>query len=201
MKRFARENSLSLSLSLSLFFLTIFLLALGGQAIAGHNLYNEGALAHQESQIGLWSYLTSSSFGQAVMENWQSEYLQFALFALASARSRSSPSICASGARRSRSRSALRPRTRPGRRGDRDGELSPPCSGRVSTGSPLGKSSACCRGGRKWEPRRRLRERRPRSPAPFRLCGRFAAVARLRWIPGSFVFAEGSRGFAGRPLG
>ena len=77
MKRFARENSLSL------FFLTIFLLALAGQAIAGHNLYNEEALAHQESQIGFWRYLTSSSFGNAVMENWQSEYLQFALFALA----------------------------------------------------------------------------------------------------------------------
>lgn len=75
-KEFAKENSLSL------FFLAIFLLALIGQAIAGHNLYNEEALAHEESTIGLWRYLTSSSFGQAVMENWQSEYLQFALFAL-----------------------------------------------------------------------------------------------------------------------
>ncbi len=75
-KRFVKENSLSL------FFLTIFLLALAGQAIAGHNLYNEEALAHRESTIGFWRYLTSSSFGQAVMENWQSEYLQFALFAL-----------------------------------------------------------------------------------------------------------------------
>jgi Domain of unknown function (DUF6766) len=27
--------------------------------------------------------VTSSSFGQAVMENWQSEYLQFTLFMLA----------------------------------------------------------------------------------------------------------------------
>ena len=77
MKRFVRENSLSL------FFLAIFLLALAGQAIAGHDLYNEEALAHRESQISLWRYLTSSSFGQAVTENWQSEYLQFALFALA----------------------------------------------------------------------------------------------------------------------
>jgi hypothetical protein len=77
MKRFVKENSLSL------FFLTIFLLALAGQAIAGHSLYNEEQLAHQESPISLWRYLSSSSFGQAVMENWQSEYLQFALFALA----------------------------------------------------------------------------------------------------------------------
>jgi hypothetical protein len=77
MKRFLRENSLSL------FFLTIFLLALIGQAISGHNLYNEEALAHKEETIGFWRYLSSSTFGQAVMENWQSEYLQFALFALA----------------------------------------------------------------------------------------------------------------------
>jgi hypothetical protein len=77
MRRFLRENSLSL------FFLTIFLLALVGQAISGHNLYNEEALAHDGETIGFWRYLTSSTFGQAVMENWQSEYLQFALFALA----------------------------------------------------------------------------------------------------------------------
>ncbi|HKO39485.1 MAG TPA: DUF6766 family protein [Solirubrobacterales bacterium] len=76
-KKFVKENSLSL------FFLAIFLLALIGQAIAGHSLYNQEALAHEEETIGFWRYLTSSSFGNAVMENWQSEYLQFALFALA----------------------------------------------------------------------------------------------------------------------
>lgn len=77
MKRFLKENSLSV------FFFAIFLLALLGQAISGHNLYNEEAVQHKESTIGFWRYLSSSEFGQAVMENWQSEYLQFALFALA----------------------------------------------------------------------------------------------------------------------
>ncbi|HST68924.1 MAG TPA: DUF6766 family protein [Solirubrobacterales bacterium] len=76
-REFLKENSLSL------FFLAIFLAALIGQAIAGHNLYNEEALAHEEGTISFWRYLTSSSFGNAVMENWQSEYLQFALFAMA----------------------------------------------------------------------------------------------------------------------
>jgi hypothetical protein len=75
--RFVRDNSLSL------FFLAIFLAALAGQAIAGHNLYNEEQLAHGEGTISLWRYLSSSHFAQAVTENWQSEYLQFALFALA----------------------------------------------------------------------------------------------------------------------
>jgi hypothetical protein len=77
MKRFVKENSLSL------FFLAIFLAALLGQAIAGHDLYNEEQLAHGGAAISFWGYLSTSHFGQAVTENWQSEYLQFALFALA----------------------------------------------------------------------------------------------------------------------
>jgi hypothetical protein len=77
MRRFLRDNSLSL------FFLIIFVGALVGQAIAGHSLYNQEALGHGSDPISLWNYATSSSFGQAVMENWQSEYLQFTLFMLA----------------------------------------------------------------------------------------------------------------------
>ena len=77
MRRFAKENSLSL------FFLALFAAALTGQAIAGHELYNNEQLANGEHAISFWRYLSSSNFGQAVMENWQSEYLQFALFALA----------------------------------------------------------------------------------------------------------------------
>ena len=65
---------------LSLFFLAIFLLALVGQAIAGHADYNNDQLAHGGEPLSLGRYLVSSSFGQAVMENWQSEYLQFVLF-------------------------------------------------------------------------------------------------------------------------
>ena len=76
MRRRLHENGLSL------FFLAIFLLALGGQAIAGHEAYNNDQLEHGGETISLGRYLTSSSFGQAVMENWQSEYLQFTLFIL-----------------------------------------------------------------------------------------------------------------------
>src|SRR5215204_2075299 len=77
MRRFVRDNSLSL------FFLVIFLAALVGQAIAGHILHNEDATAHGEETISIWRYIVSSDFGQAVMENWQSEYLQFMLFMFA----------------------------------------------------------------------------------------------------------------------
>lgn len=76
-RKFVKENSLSL------FFLAIFLAALVGQAIAGHSLFSQEQLGHEEAPISIWRYLTSSHFGQAVAKNWQSEYLQFALFALA----------------------------------------------------------------------------------------------------------------------
>jgi Domain of unknown function (DUF6766) len=76
-RKFIRDNALSL------FFLAIFLAALCGQAIAGHSMHNEEAAAHGGAEISLWRYVTSSDFGNAVMENWQSEYLQFLLFMLA----------------------------------------------------------------------------------------------------------------------
>jgi hypothetical protein len=77
MRGWIRDNSLSL------FFLVIFLAALVGQAIAGHILHNEDAIAHHSSTMSFWRYIVSSDFGNAVMENWQSEYLQFILFMLA----------------------------------------------------------------------------------------------------------------------
>ncbi len=74
---------------LGLFFLGLLLAALAGQAISGHADYNEQERAHaallneKPNEISLGRYVTSSQFGQAVMENWQSEYLQFTLFILA----------------------------------------------------------------------------------------------------------------------
>jgi hypothetical protein len=76
-RRFLRENGLAV------FFGVILLAALAGQAVAGHNVYNEEQHAHHGEAISFGRYLTSSAFGRAVMENWQSEYLQFTLFILA----------------------------------------------------------------------------------------------------------------------
>jgi hypothetical protein len=72
--RFLRENSLTL------FFLVIFLASLAAQALVGHADFNHGQLAHQGDPISLWQYVTSSVFAVDVMENWQSEYLQFSLY-------------------------------------------------------------------------------------------------------------------------
>ena len=77
MRRFLKENSLSLV------FLLLFLVALTGQAIAGHADFNEEQVRHGDPEISLTRYVVSSDFGVSVMENWQSEYLQFTLFVLA----------------------------------------------------------------------------------------------------------------------
>jgi hypothetical protein len=69
--------------SLSIFFLVIFLAAVGAQSYAGWNKYNEDRVSHHEHSISYGRYVTSSEFGQAVTENWQSEYLQFVLYFMA----------------------------------------------------------------------------------------------------------------------
>ncbi|HEX2232242.1 MAG TPA: DUF6766 family protein [Thermoleophilaceae bacterium] len=76
MRTFVRHNGLTLA------FLTLFVLAVVFQAIAGWNMENEERDAHGEPTLSFLRYVTSSDFGQAVMENWQSEYLQFTLFIL-----------------------------------------------------------------------------------------------------------------------
>jgi len=76
MRRFVKHNSLSLA------FLGLFLAALVLQAIAGHADAGEDADRHGEPRMSLGRYLVSSEFWTAVMENWQSEYLQFTLFIL-----------------------------------------------------------------------------------------------------------------------
>jgi hypothetical protein len=74
MRRWIKENSLSL------FFGAILLLTMFGQSIAGWKDFNEEAVTHHEQPVSWARYLVSSDFGEGVMENWQSEFLQFSLF-------------------------------------------------------------------------------------------------------------------------
>jgi hypothetical protein len=76
-RRFVKDNSLSL------FFLAIFLLAVLGQALVGHAQFNDEQLAHNADPISLGRYVLSSDYGADLLENWQSEYLQFTLYILA----------------------------------------------------------------------------------------------------------------------
>jgi hypothetical protein len=77
MARFVRFNSLSL------FFLFLFLAAVVAQSIVGLHEYNEEAVQHAQETISWSRYIHTSEFGAAVLENWQSEWLQFCLFTLA----------------------------------------------------------------------------------------------------------------------
>jgi hypothetical protein len=74
---FLRNNSLTLV------FLALFLVALAGQALAAHRLYNEEQVVHHEHTVGFVDFLTSSRFAVEVTENWQSEFLQFTLYIVA----------------------------------------------------------------------------------------------------------------------
>ena len=74
MRRFGRENGLSL------FFATIFLATLGGQSFAGQRNFNAEQAEHGKQTLSWWHYVVTPDFGGAVMENWQSEFLQFSLF-------------------------------------------------------------------------------------------------------------------------
>jgi hypothetical protein len=51
------------------------------QAFVGHDVHNQAALAHGGQEISLWRYVTGSDFGNAVVENWQSEFLAVGSFA------------------------------------------------------------------------------------------------------------------------
>ncbi|MBA4863658.1 hypothetical protein H1V43_20175 [Streptomyces sp. PSKA54] len=71
---FLRDNGLGLA------FGTAFVLALIGQAFAGHADFNNQLVADDLQPISLGDYMASSDFAVDVMENWQSEYLQFFLY-------------------------------------------------------------------------------------------------------------------------
>jgi hypothetical protein len=76
-RKFVRENALGL------FFGLLFLLALVGQAFAGWIAFNDEQVGDSLARVSLPDYLVSASFASDVAENWQSEYLQFLLYIVA----------------------------------------------------------------------------------------------------------------------
>ena len=77
MVRRLRDNGLGL------FFGLLFLLSLAGQAVAGAAQYDERQRQAGLPEIGVVQYVLTADFAADVAENWQSEYLQFLLFILA----------------------------------------------------------------------------------------------------------------------
>lgn len=76
MKTFFRNNGLGIC------FLVLFLLALIGQIIFGFEEHNKELIEDGSTAIGLSAYLFTGHFIQATFENWESEFLQMALFVL-----------------------------------------------------------------------------------------------------------------------
>ena len=77
MRRFLRDNSLSL------FFGALFLVTIAGQSFVGQRAVNAERAEHGERPLSWGGYLVSPDFAGAVLENWQSEFLQFSLFIVA----------------------------------------------------------------------------------------------------------------------
>lgn len=77
MKNRLRDNGLTIA------FGGIFFLALLGQAVSGLAQFNNEQLKDGLQPVSFLTYLFSSSFGADVAENWQSEYLQFLLYIMA----------------------------------------------------------------------------------------------------------------------
>ncbi len=77
MRRFLGQNSLSLGFGL------LFVLSLVGQAFAGVADFNDQRTSEGLGEISLLRFVSSSTFAVDVMENWQSEYLQFFLYVFA----------------------------------------------------------------------------------------------------------------------
>src|SRR5690349_17057101 len=73
-KKFLRNNGLTLVL------LAMFLFALVGQALTGHTVHNEELARAGGETLSFLSYLRSSHFISATFENWESEFLQMAVF-------------------------------------------------------------------------------------------------------------------------
>jgi len=77
MRRFLRDQGLSI------FFLAVFVASLAGQSIAGLAQTNEELVRHGQQALSYAQFVSSSQFLVDVAENWQSEFLQFFLFILA----------------------------------------------------------------------------------------------------------------------
>jgi hypothetical protein len=68
--------------SLSLIFFILFLLSLFGQVVTGLKEHNQDMLEEGGRQLTLFQYFTSGHFLESTFENWESEFLQMALFVI-----------------------------------------------------------------------------------------------------------------------
>lgn len=76
MRRKLHENGLSIAM------FAIFSATLIGLVFTGWGTYNQEQEDHDQPPIGLTEYLATPDFGEAVFENWESEFLQMGSYVL-----------------------------------------------------------------------------------------------------------------------
>lgn len=74
MKKFLYHNGLSIV------FLSLFVVSFCGQIYFGIQEHNKDLAEWGGRQVNLWAYLQSGHFIEATFENWESEFLQMALY-------------------------------------------------------------------------------------------------------------------------
>ena len=75
-RRFLFENGLVLAA------LLLFLFSFTGQILTGHAVYNDEQEEHASPTITLVEYLRMGDFVEATAENWESEFLQMAVYVI-----------------------------------------------------------------------------------------------------------------------
>ena len=74
MRKFFYQNGLSI------IFLVLFVFTLGAQVVTGFKVYNEERREEGATPKSLPAYFSSGHFIESTFENWESEFLQMALF-------------------------------------------------------------------------------------------------------------------------
>jgi hypothetical protein len=74
--RWVRDRALTLAL------MAMFLLLLWGQLLMGLAEYNTGQAQHGQGTVAMAAYLATGHPWEALFENWESEFLQMAVFVL-----------------------------------------------------------------------------------------------------------------------
>ena len=76
MRRLFRDHGLSITM------FGIFAACLVGLAFVGTDTYNQDQLEHGQSPVNVMEYVGTPAFGEAVFENWESEFLQMGAYVL-----------------------------------------------------------------------------------------------------------------------
>src|SRR5688572_20881925 len=68
--------------ALTLVLMAMFLIFLGGQFATGLQEYNDSQREHGKTEVSSSAYFATGHWWESVFENWESEFLQMAVFVL-----------------------------------------------------------------------------------------------------------------------